>query len=89
MSVRGSTKTRDAIYEKYGRDFYRNISRRRKNPGRKASPYSLASLGKKRGVSRQMVSMIIRSHGHLVDKENFVEEGFWREAVLDKYFNNN
>lgn len=81
-------KRGDALKEKYGSDYFRKIAAKRKSFGRKPDPNSTSRLGKEFGVTRQRISQILASHGKNFNKEQYADEGMWRRAVINDFFNN-
>lgn len=79
-------KRGNALKEKYGSDYFKNMAAKRKSFGRKPSPGSTSALATQYGVTRQRIAQILSSHGSKFNKEQYVDESKWKEAVLSDFF---
>lgn len=75
-----------ALKEKYGSDYFKQIAAKRKSFGRKPTPGSTSTLAAKYGVSRQRIAQILNSHGTKFNKNSYVDETAWKDAVLTDFF---
>ena len=81
-------KRGNALKEKYGSDYFRDLASKRKSFGRKPTEYSASSLATKHGVSRQRIAQILNSHGEKFSKDQYENEGLWKQAVVSDFFAN-
>lgn len=79
-------KRGNALKEKYGSDYFKQIAAKRKSFGRKPIPGSTSTLASQYKVSRQRIAQILNSHGTKFNKNAYSSEALWREAVLADYF---
>lgn len=80
-------KRGNALKEKYGSDYFKQIAAKRKSFGRKPTAESTSALATRFGVSRQRVAQILNTHGVKFNKDQYETEAKWKEAVLTDFFN--
>ena len=81
-------KRGNALKDKYGSDYFKNMAAQRKSFGRKPQPGSNSVLATRFGVSRQRIAEILNTHGAKFQKDQYVDEVAWKEAVLTAFFDN-
>lgn len=80
-------KRGNALKEKYGNDYFKNMAAKRKTFGRRpVEKNSVTELSKRFGVSRQRMYQILETHGKSFDQTSYSDIGFWREAVAVDFF---
>lgn len=79
-------KRGNALKEKYGSDYFKQIAAKRKSFGRKPAEGSSSAYASKYGVSRQRIAQILSTHGQKFDKNAYETEVAWKEAVLADFF---
>lgn len=79
-------KRGNALKEKFGSDYFKQIAAKRKSFGRKPTAGSTSTLAAKFHVSRQRIAQILNTHGAKFNKDQFVTEEAWKIAVLTDFF---
>lgn len=78
----------NALKEKYGSDYFRQIAAKRKTFGRKPmEKNSVVELAKRFDVSRQRMYQILELNKNGLKESDFESEGLFREAVATAFFN--